>query len=335
MVDSCINSDTKKPASIDYLTELGVPFDKVRFVIATHWHDDHVRGMATQLKAFEKAKFCSSSALTNNEFLATVVAYEERHNIAGGSGVSELSKVLEILRTRSGASSPVRAFPGRQILSLPPSGGLPERVVRTLSPSDKQFDMFLSQVGKLIPQPLKTKTRIPDQSPNDISIAVHMTIGGQAFLLGADLEECGNVELGWSAVVNSTDRPGTKAQIFKIPHHGSQNGHCDAVWQHMLVKNAVSIVTPWNRNKGLPTPEDIQRISKLTDAAFCTSSSSAHGPKRSYSVEKQIRETVGHIRAAQQKTGWVRVRNGGALNPTMWSVDFSTDACHLSNWRAA
>src|SRR5258708_1379830 len=86
-LDFCIHSATKNPASIDYLNSRRVSHDKVRFVVATHWHDDHVRGMAAQLRAFDQARFCSSSALTNKEFLATIVAYEERHNIAGGSGV--------------------------------------------------------------------------------------------------------------------------------------------------------------------------------------------------------------------------------------------------------
>jgi hypothetical protein len=333
VIDSCINSETKKPAAIDYLNSLGVDFSNVRFIVATHWHDDHVRGMAAQVEAFKQARFCSSSALTRSEFLATVVAYEERHNIAGGSGVSELSRVLEILRLRSGSTSPVRAAPGRSILSLPASGALPERVVRTLSPSDKQFDMFLAQMGTLMPKALKTKTRMPDQSPNDISIAIHITIGDQAFLLGADLEECGDAELGWSAILADAERPKTQAQVFKIPHHGSENGHCEGVWTQMLVKNPISIVTPWNRNKGLPTPTDVQRITALTHAAFCTSSSNGQRPKRTYSVEKQIRETVGHIRAAQQKTGWIRVRNGGVQSPSIWSIDCSDQAISLKDWQ--
>ena len=336
VVDSCINSHTKKPVALEYLESIGVGFDKVQYVVATHWHDDHVRGMADQLKAFSHARFCASSALTNKEFLATVVAYEERHNIAGGSGVSELSRVIDILQSRRGTTSPTRACPGRRILTLPGSGALPERVVQTLSPSDKQFDLFLLQVGGLMPQPFKTRIRVPDQSPNDISIAIHIAIGDdQALLLGADLEESGDPELGWSAILASANRPAPQALIFKIPHHGSETGHCARVWQEMLIKDPVSIVTPWNRNKGLPTAADIQRISNLTYAGFCTSSQHQSPAKRSHSVEKQIKETVGRsLRAAQMHTGWVRVRNGGVRNPTIWSVEFSSEACHLNDWRA-
>ncbi|WLA52397.1 MBL fold metallo-hydrolase [Bradyrhizobium elkanii] len=336
VVDSCINTASKRPVSLEYLESIGVDPSSVQLVVATHWHDDHVRGMAAQLKAFSKARFCSSSALTNKEFLASVVAYEQRHNIAGGSGASELTEVLEVLRSRSGKSSPIKAFPGRQLMTLAGTPQLPERVVRTLSPSDKQLDLFLLQIAALLPAPLQTRTRVPDQSPNNLSIAMHVAIGDQAILLGADLEEHGDAELGWAAIVLTPERPTQKAQIFKVPHHGSQNGHSDGVWQQMLVKDALSIVTPWNRNNGLPQKEDVTRICGLTNAAFCTSSTSASGKRhRPYSVEKQIKETVGNIRSTQQRTGWVRLRNGGVRNPTTWSLELSSEACSLKDWRAA
>jgi hypothetical protein len=306
----------------------------VRAIVATHWHDDHVRGMAEQLIAFPKARFCASSALTNKEFLTSVIAYDNLHNITCGSGASELLRVLEILRTRAGASSPVRACPGRPIVSIDQTLLLPERIVRTLTPSDKQFDLFLQQIAQLLPKPLQTKTRVPDQSPNNISVALHISIGDQAILLGADLEECGDPELGWSAIVLATECPSPKAQIFKIPHHGSANGHCDAVWRELLVPNPMAIITPWNRNKGLPRPTDVSRISNLTHSGFCTSAGlQAIGPPRAHSVEKQIKETVGQIRATQMRTGWVRIRNGGRRNSHMWSIEISPDACALSDWR--
>ena len=331
VVDSCKNSVTKRPVSIEYFESIGVPLDHVRLVVATHWHDDHVRGLAEQLNAFSKAKFCCSGALTNKEFLATVVAYDQGHNIRGGSGVSEVLNVMEILAARS---SPMRASPNRPVLTLEASNDLPKRVVCTLSPSDRQFDRFLAQLATFLPVPLETKTRMPDQAPNHLSVVIHVTIGDQAILLGADLEERGVSDLGWSAIVCDCNRPRNFAQIFKIPHHGSQNGHCDAVWTDMLVPNPVSILTPWNRSNGLPTQSDVERIVDHTHSGFCTSSLSRRPRTRAYHVEKQIRETVRRIRPVQFETGWVRLRNGGSVNPSMWCIETSDEACALSEWRA-
>lgn len=337
VVDSCLDSETKNPVAIDYLASIKVDPSRVRLVVATHWHDDHVRGMAKQLAVFSSAKFCASSALTAKEFRATVIAYEERHNISVGSGASEISEVLNILKERVGVSSPVRASPNRPILLLEASEtahGLPV-TVRTLSPSDKQFDLFLTQLTKLFPAELKTRTRIPDDEPNHISIALHIEVGDQAILLGADLEENGDPELGWSAIVNSSERPRVASRIFKIPHHGSKNGHCGSVWNEMLSQNPIAVLTPWNRGSKLPTDGDISRILNQTSEAFCTSRKKFLDKReRSQAVLKQIRETVGRLRPLQEKTGWVRIRNGGSANPTVWTVEMSPEACSLKDWAA-
>ena len=47
IVDSCLARSTKEPAALDYLQEIGVDVSaNVRFVVSTHWHDDHIRGLA-------------------------------------------------------------------------------------------------------------------------------------------------------------------------------------------------------------------------------------------------------------------------------------------------
>lgn len=45
LVDSCIDPDSKGPASLTYLDRLNVNPANVKAIIASHWHDDHVRGI--------------------------------------------------------------------------------------------------------------------------------------------------------------------------------------------------------------------------------------------------------------------------------------------------
>jgi hypothetical protein len=121
-----------------------------------------------------------------------------------------------------------------------------------------------------------------------------------------------DAELGWSAIVQLPERPAHIAGVFKIPHHGSENGHCQQVWDSMVNANAVAVLTPWNKNRGLPTT-DVGRIIGLTDAAFSTSAVSRRIDRtRPNSVQKQIRETVGRMRVIKDATGYVCLRNGGA-----------------------
>ena len=70
IVDSFCGSNST-PRAIRYLEEVGVnPKESVCLIVATHWHDDHIRGMADLVKTCRKANFCCSSALLKKEFLA-------------------------------------------------------------------------------------------------------------------------------------------------------------------------------------------------------------------------------------------------------------------------
>lgn len=329
VVDSCIDSVSGQPAAVQYLRALGVDPKAVRRVIATHWHDDHIRGMAQQLAVFENAKFCTSAALSRDEFVATITARDSQHGIVSGSGVSEIRKVLEILKQRKTAT---RALAGRILYTLDAAASAHGATceVLALSPSDKQYERFFESLAALMPQVLAPKRRTPDQRPNDLAIVIAIKVGDQTVLLGADLEESGDPELGWSAILLRDDFKLGRSSVFKVPHHGSETANCDEVWRDILISNPIAVITPWNRNRGLPTKEDLQRIKGQTNRAFISSTHTVPSRRnRPYSVDKQIRETVGQLRPVQEETGFVRLRNGGKANPRMWCVELSESARHL------
>ena len=93
LVDSCGRADA--PAALDYLKSIGIdPAEAVKLVVASHWHDDHMRGMAHMAKVCGTATFCCASVLCAKEFLAVVHALEHRHFAAFGSGVREIYGVF-------------------------------------------------------------------------------------------------------------------------------------------------------------------------------------------------------------------------------------------------
>ena len=76
VVDSCIDKENT-PVAIQYLNRLGVdPAEAVTLVVATHWHDDHIRGMARLVAACTNARFCCAGVLCREEFLEVVGALE-------------------------------------------------------------------------------------------------------------------------------------------------------------------------------------------------------------------------------------------------------------------
>ena len=68
------------PRALRYLESIGLdPARAVALIVATHWHDDHIRGMARLVEACDRAAFCCAGALRQEEFLAAVGALENRH----------------------------------------------------------------------------------------------------------------------------------------------------------------------------------------------------------------------------------------------------------------
>lgn len=327
MVDSCTNNNTNRPAGIEYLENLGVPLDHaVQLIIATHWHDDHVSGMAEVVEHCPNASFCCASTLGKNEFLAAVKAYETRSMVAGTSGVKEINAVFELLGK---TGRPIKyALADRQIFTLETENFR----VWTLSPSDRQYDKFLAELTGLIPEIDRTKQRCVPQRPNDLSIAASLQMGSELILLGADLEETGEAGTGWSAIVNSKNRPRGLATIFKVAHHGAASAHHQTVWTSLLIEEPFAILTPWNRATKLPTRKDVQRICGLTSLAYSTATFRRRSIKRRpRPVEKTIKNVAKYFGSAEPQTGAVRLRNKKPNDPEGWTVEFFQDACYLSN----
>ena len=64
-IDSCIDVDTKQPATLQYFSQLGIePASALKLIVASHWHDDHIRGLGEVFKSAPSALFaCSMSIL--------------------------------------------------------------------------------------------------------------------------------------------------------------------------------------------------------------------------------------------------------------------------------
>ena len=321
IVDSCIN-DAGTPQALDYLLQIGAnPKDVVEFIVATHWHDDHIRGMAELVRACRSGQFCCGAALRQEEFLNAVGALGNREPFRGGSGVQEIYRVFSELHESK--REPIFGLVDRRIYK---EGNCE---VWTLSPHDTEFVHFLKVVDELFPKVGQTKKRIPSISPNNVSVVLWMRVGDTVALLGADMEA-----KGWIKIVNSEPRPPERASVFKVPHHGALSVHESAVWQEMLERGPVAILTPWRlANRQLPTHQDVERILAETSDAYVTARTDGRSSKqkrRIPSVARSIREANITVRRSAPHSGGLRLRKqlkGGAK----WSVTTFGTADHLRN----
>jgi beta-lactamase superfamily II metal-dependent hydrolase len=332
VVDSCIDKKTGNPAVLDYFNAIGVsPQEVVKLIVISHWHDDHISGLSKIVSSCPQASICCSAALTQKEFLSYALNFQGKIKTSTSSGVDEISQTFQILKNRS---FPIKyALSNKTVLKMPATGTADSCIVTALSPSDKEYGNFLREIAAFIPSNKVTKIRASPLRPNNAAVAIWVEIGGIRLLLGSDLEEKHEPSTGWSAIVQSEDRPQGRASVFKIPHHGSITGHHDTVWSDMMIESPIAVLSPFYlAGKMLPTDKDIERIVALTSKSYITMRNPAPKSKviRPPSVERTIRETVGKMRAVQPPMGCVRLRNGGKSDPDLWNVELFAFGAQLN-----
>ena len=318
IVDSCLDHCTKQSVAIQYLESIGVDVaTDVELILITHWHDDHIRGLSAMVEKCTSARICYSAALLKQEFLSLVSTYSGRLSLVDRhtSGTREMAQIIQALESRIRSCEEYR---NKSMVPVVADRVLFERdaedyscIVRSLSPSDKSFEKALISFSQLLPEEKDERVILTSrQIQNHNAIALWVQFDDQKILLGSDLEESGNPQTGWSAVVDSAVRPQGRAGIFKIPHHGSPNGQHEQVWSQMVKKDdPICVVTSFSKGKpSRPTPADIVRIKKYTSNLFHTSEQYRKLPKRVTAVERTLRGMVSDRKILGGKAGHIQIR---------------------------
>ena len=202
LIDSCISGISKRPASLDYLTQRSIdPAQSVDLILATHWHDDHIRGLSAVVSQCPSATFCCASSMTTNEFFAMAKAFDGQRMLRSGSAAKEIMSIFENLRN---VNRPAKyAIAARQLFHCPANQLAHGHAVNivALSPSDKEYELAISALIALMPEAGQTQYRAPANSPNHLAVVLSVTVGPLDLLLGADLEQVDSPYRGWTAVL--------------------------------------------------------------------------------------------------------------------------------------
>ncbi len=292
IVDSCIEKKTKTVPVLDYLSRIGVDAaEQVRLVVATHAHDDHFAGISRIFDACRSADFVCPSALTSGEFFALTDIEEQEHLGLPIRAYSEYRRIFDIIEAREiDGFGPLQwAYPQRHVFTE--IGSDFHRDVIALSPSDKAFKRAMRALRKVLPV-ADRPGYIEPIDPNELAIALWVEAGDKRLLLGADLLK-GPKGSGWNAVMVGF-RPDLKAEVFKVPHHGSGSAYLQGVWSGLLVREPLALLTPF-RGAPVPSEKDRQRILGHTSQAYRTAPT-----KKSATLSDEAREeaaAIGLLRA--------------------------------------
>lgn len=338
LVDSCLDDEFHAPAQIAYLQKIDVDVAAdVKLILASHWHDDHVRGLGRAIETCSSARFCCSQAMKRQEFLELVKLHEPG-SMSSNSGVREFHRILDVLEGRgAGRSTTQWAHADRCLYRRPANGQLPACEVYSLSPSDTAVTQAFQRWGTMLTQSVGPGSRVPAENPNYAAVVLWVRVGTRIVLLASDLENTAQNGTGWSAVLSSTGRPDGRAAVVKVSHHGSQSGDHPDVWSTLLDPDPVAVLTPFSRGRHqLPTPADICRIRGQSSRAFITAPPRLRrSRRRSGLVGRTLRETTRYVREAHPPVGHVRLRAPSTgTSPSEWRAQCFGQARPTTKLRA-
>lgn len=324
VIDSCRLPTTKQAAAIAYLSSIGIPFERIRMVACTHWHDDHSAGISDTFSAAPNAELCLSSALDGDEFAELIAKVQQYQADPGAetSGLSELTSCMDVALGRGRA--PIFATHDQCIWA---SQSRDARLY-ALSPSPAMRMNSLRALASLMPSPWTMQRRIV-MTENHVAVAMQLNVGTRvSVLLGSDLEETGQPDEGWSAVISSKRRPEGSSSLYKVAHHGSVTAHHDDIWRVLLADKPASILTPFSKlTHPLPRAADRERIRLRSSRAFLTTDVLERRIKRRGALAKAINKN--NVRLLYPSVGAVRCRIDTSVDGATWQIERSEEVVEV------
>ena len=348
VVDCCVDS-TKHALPLSYLEDIGCGPENIINVICTHWHSDHIMGMSEILSKCNPANTIFYTALTKNdneliaefikenmigdsysyskEFLSIMNVLNERHIETVHVSQDKLICNAEgcLCYTLSPSDEDVNAYLQTQALNALKVEKSKKQKKELNKLNESQIESAEDFILDLFPDyeddteiiedkivPFRRK-RISLASMNDRSVAILLSIGEQNIILGADLENDENDDVsGWGAIMRrNICLKGKKADVYKIPHHGSITGYAPEFIEEYVHKGCLAKMTTWHRGGRILPQEDMLTLYLgLTDRLYITSR--PNKPRKidapSNNIRNLIEEHTEDAYDIPQKIGFIRSR---------------------------
>jgi len=321
IIDSCTAkvAEGEVVLPLEYLTTLLAPqFPKLAFVILTHPHEDHYKGLDRILQKYPGGteRVCRY----DGDGIRELKMYIATQRTGLRDVLPGFAKVLEVMKEAAAKGAQFRRL--LEMTSVfnfekvtVEEYGTTDISMIALSPSALSVEKYIEMLFSAIPKTGEVVLPMRDEAHNLISVALLLKLGDLQVIFGSDLESGSTDSIGWKGVIYNKDCPDLRANLVKVAHHGSESGHNSLAWkQHCDKTKPIAVITPFSHG-GRPLPEDqvVATLRKVTDRVGITSRLKLAKLSRYYSratvmaYSKQAR----HIRGVLEESGrigFIRVR---------------------------
>ena len=142
IVDSCVDVIKQTCLPVAYLKEIGVNIkEQVKYVICTHWHDDHIQGLHKVLdECSDDVVFCVAIASERLKFLYEI----ERSNLYEPDRGVRKELILAMDKVKE------KGIQVKRLLQDLPVFQTDECVCKALSPSQKELEIFFEELAHAV-----------------------------------------------------------------------------------------------------------------------------------------------------------------------------------------
>jgi hypothetical protein len=309
VIDSCvsrINGVHVVPA-LEYLNcILSDPYPKLAFVILTHPHEDHYKGIDDILNKYNGGveRVCRYHGVGTRELMRYIVDRQEACK-------NDLPGLISVFRAMKDAAIPNgKATPRRlseMTVVFEKKGASIEKFGKTdirmvaLSPSSDSDDRYASSLARFRVKPGEPVRFVGDEQHNLISTALLLSVGDMQAVFGADLQNEQQKGSGWDAVLAHADMPGLSACFVKVSHHGSENGYNEEAWkQHCERQKPLAVITPFVKGSvQLPREGDVQRVRRVAEKVGITGDPKNTEDLHKYYPRDVARRVLQDVRSAR------------------------------------
>ncbi len=288
IVDSFLNPDTGRPIALDYLDSMNITYDRIKQVVITHWHDDHIKGISRIIQEVGQGIGVVLNPIIEKKVFLDYIL--KAINEDGNNGVSEFRKVWEYIENNPSyvklSSVDKRIFSDEENNTAELYG---------LAPQDSEI---LDYINTYIKKYIADSATAPYyRSDNALSLVLLLKKNKDGALLGGDLENSKDNTQGWDAIVNNYSHTSTHPSIYKVPHHGSVTGFNEKIWTEILGEDPVSVMTFFNRGEKLPRDEEVLRITKLSKKVYILG-----GAQKDKELKRKVEKSARRIKFESTKS---------------------------------